>query len=217
MAQGLNNIERHIPDEIKSHKPVEKMLKVLQGMVDYKQEALDEYAESFLYPMVYQIEQLRRWVDNFGGEYLESTPRPALDCLIRHSAFIFASKGTLIGLQTLLLCLVEDGICIGASVAINSFELWKPLILFDDDRPYDVLPEGVDLEGELITLPPLYAPTLLDDTWEDTKSHLTMTINTCAELQKSYRIFLHSILHLYVPMIARDNLVFNITYIPTTP
>ena len=204
----------HIPDNILSENPnLQKFGGVLQGMLDIEQSEIKNYVRNFLYPLVYDIRVMRRYVDEWKAEYTEQSSRICLDCLYRNYFDIYSRKGTSIGLQNLLRCLFA--VDSYPEVAIELYQMGKPLILFDDIRPYDWLPEGQDIASE-IQAPvgqEVWCPTLLDTTWQDSMATLTINVTGLGYTPTpEFLVFIDAVIVLYLPMVRRNlvNIQLNI-------
>ena len=204
----------HIPDNILSENPnLQKFVGVLQGMLDIEQSEIKNYVRNFLYPLVYDIRVMRRYVDEWKAEYTEQSSRICLDCLYRNYFDIYSRKGTSIGLQNLLRCLFA--VDSYPEVAIELYQMGKPLILFDDIRPYDWLPEGQDITNE-IQAPvgqEVWCRTLLDTTLQDSMATLTINVTGLGYTPTpEFLVFIDAVIVLYLPMVRRNlvNIQLNI-------
>lgn len=204
----------HIPDSLISENPnLQKFVEVLQGMLNIEQKEVKNYVHNFLYPLVYDIRIMRRYVDEWKAEYTEQSSRICLDCLYRNYFEIYSRKGTSIGLQKLLQCLFS--VDSYPEVEIELYQMGKPLILFDDIRPYDWLPEGQDIanETEATAGNEMWCPTLLDTTWQDSMATLTINVSGLGYTPTpEFLVFIDAVIVLYLPMISRNfiNIQLNI-------
>lgn len=167
MEGALKNFSGHIPDSIrKDNKPLEKLLVILDGMLKVREDELFNYTRNFLYPLVHDIKVMRRYVDDWNAEYTEKSPKICIDCLYRNYYEIYSRKGTKLGLYNLLKCLFWFDKNDEPDIVINEYAIGKPLILFNDNKPYDWLPSGLDIANEVLanTGEEQWCPTLLDDT-----------------------------------------------------
>lgn len=214
MEGALSKFGGHIPDSIKeNNKPLEKLLGVLDGMLKLRKDELFNYTRNFLYPLVSDIRIMRRYVDEWRAEYTEESSKQCLDCLYRNYFEIYSRKGTKIGLIKLLKCLFwVDG---EPEVIIESYTPGKPLILFDDDKPYDWLPSGQDIANEVLAPAgeELWSPTLLDDTWIHQQAILNITIDIGYTPSVEFLDFIKSVIVLYLPMVSRDFVIINLNII----
>lgn len=202
----MNTLTNHIPDEIlKENVPLKKFLGVLEEMLKVEKSEIRNYVANYMYPLVYDIRIMRRYVDEWRAEYTEQSSRICLDCLYRNYFEIYSRKGTYIGLQKLLRCLFA--VDTYPEITIEEYNMGKPLILFDDVRPYDWLPEGQDLANEL-NAPAgeeIWCPTLLDDTWSHTIATLTITVSGLGYTPTAeFLQFINSVIVLYLPMVSSE-------------
>lgn len=212
--ETLNSFGKHIPDEIrKNNNNLNKLLKVLDGMLKVRKDELFNYTRNFLYPLVSDIRIMRRYVDEWRAEYTEESNRLCLDCLYRKYFDIYSRKGTEQGLIYLLTCLfwVDDE----PTITIDEYVGGKPLILFDDDAPYDVLPNGQDIANEVLATAgnEVWCPTLLDDTWVHCYTSITITIDIPYTPTPEFIEFIKSVIVLYLPMVSPDFTVINLNFI----
>tara|TARA_Y100000034_G_scaffold29728_1_gene36167 strand:+ start:42709 stop:43353 length:645 start_codon:yes stop_codon:yes gene_type:complete len=211
MENVLNSFEGHIPDNIlKGNNNLDKLLKVLNGMLELRRENVDTYARRYLHPLVSDISTMRRYVDQWDAEYTENSSRPCLDCLYRNYFDIYSSKGTLAGIKKLLKCLFW--VSQEPTITIDDFDMGKPLILFDDNVPNDYLPNGQDLanEVEAASGEELWVPTLLDDSWLQQQSLLNITINAGYAPTQEFLEFIKSVIVLYLPMVSENFIIINL-------
>ena len=196
----------HIPDAIlEENKPLQKFVAVLQGMEDIEDGEIRNYVNNFLYPLVYDIRVLRRYVDEWKAEYTEESTRICLDCLYRNYYDIYSKKGTAKALQKLLQCLFAVDVI--PEVTINNYTIGKPLILSDNNKIYDFLPEGQEVANEYEALAgeEIWCPTLLDDNWDDNMATLEVTIeNLNYTPTPEFMVFINSVIVLYLPMVSKN-------------
>lgn len=214
MSETINTFEKHIPNSIVSNnKNLEKLLKVLNGMLHIRKEQVFVYTRSFLYPLVSDMKIMRRYIDEWKAEYTEESSRFCIDCLYRNYFYIYSRKGTYDGLIKLLTCLMlvdEEPF-----VTIEGYRVGKPLILFDDNKPFDWLPEGQDLANELsaVSGEEVWCPMLLDDTWLHQYATLDITVDINYTPTPEFMEFLRSVIVLYLPMISRNFINININIV----
>ena len=214
LEENLNNFSGHIPDSIIKDNPnLIKFLKVLDGMNKTRKDEIENFTRSFMFPLVSDIRTMRRYVDGWKAEYTEQSTKICLDCLYRSFFDIYSRKGTRLGLEKLLRCLfwvTEEPV-----ITIAEYTIGKPLILFDDDRPYDWLPEGQDIANEVLASvgEEIWCPTLLDDTWADTKTTITITVDINYVPSATFLAFIRSVIVLYLPMVSRDFIIINLDVI----
>lgn len=184
-----------------------KLCAVLDGILDKRYEVIEEYKKFFDPRLVYKIEHLRRYVDDFGGEYLLNTPRAALECLYMHKYDIFSAKGTQDGFVQWLECLTRG------TVTSYTFTSALPLLHFYD-LDGGVLPNGQDLADELdgVTYtPPNYIATLLGGSWSDYYKTIDVTIDSPYVNNAAFIAFLQTVIPLYTPAIDPENTTINVT------
>ena len=214
METALSKIGGHIPDSIRNNnKNLEKLLLVLDGMMKLKKDGLFNYTRNFLYPLVSDIRIMRRYVDEWKAEYTEQSSKYCLDCLYRNYFEIYSRKGTKEGLVKLLKCLFwVDG---EPDVIIEDYIPGKPLILFDDDKAYDWLPEAQDIANEILAPAgeELWCPTLLDDTWLHQKAIVNITVIVGYTPSAEFIDFIKSVIVLYLPMVSRNFVIINLNII----
>jgi len=204
----------HIPDNILlENVPLKKFVGVLEGMLEIEQSEIKNYVRNYLYPLVYDIRVMRRYVDEWKAEYTEQSSRICLDCLYRNYFEIYSRKGTAIGLQKLLQCLFS--VDAYPEVIVESYQMGKPLILFDEQRPFDWLPEGQDVASEIQATVgnEVWCPTLLDTTWQDSMALLKVDVTGLGYTPTTeFLVFINSIIVLYLPMVSRNfvNIQLNI-------
>lgn len=214
MSDILSKFEGHIPDSIRQdNKPLEKFLLILEGMLKLRKDEIFKYIRTFMYPLVSDMRSMRRYVDEWGAEYTENSSKECLDCLYQNYFEIYSRKGTELGLIKLLECLfwVEGN----HNITINSYVRGKPLILFDEARPYDWLPSGQDIANEVLAPvgEEVWCPTLLDDTWLYQKATLDVLIDIDYTPTTEYLDFIKSVILLYLPMISKDFIIINLNII----
>ena len=211
MANSLTTFSGHIPDDIlKENKNLEKLLGVLDGMLKLRKDELFNYTNVFLYPLVSDIRTMRRYVDEWKAEYTEESSVMCLDCLYRNYSNIYSKKGTYEGLTQFLKCLFW--VDAEPTITIDGYTKGKPLILFDDNKPYDVLPNGDDIANEVLANPgeELWCPMLLDDTWAYQKDSLNITISLGYTPTEEFILFIKSVIILYIPMVSKDFVTINL-------
>lgn len=211
----MKYIYNHIPDNtLKDNVNVQKYLEVLQGMLEVEETEIDRYMRRYLFPLVAEIGTMRRFVDEWNAEYLATSTKYCIDCLYRNYFKIYSGKGTEQGLNQLLICLFTE--IDTPTVRVTKYTQGKPLILFDDDRVYDWLPEGLDIAMEIEAQAgeEVWCPTLLDDTWEHTQSTIVISIADLGYTPSpSLLSFIQNVIILYLPMISKQqiNIELNIT------
>lgn len=205
MGGTIDKFSDHIPEEVIKNNPnLAKLLEVLEGMNQARRRQLDVYTRRFLYPLVFDIGLLRRYVDEWNAEYTSRSTNKCLDCLYRNYNAIYSAKGTEKGLIQLLKCLmwvVDEPI-----IEITGYIGWKPLILFDDNSAYDVLPEGQDIADERLAElgEEIWCPKLLDTTWLHQRTVITIDITAGYVPNEDFLIFIRSVIILYLPMANPD-------------
>lgn len=211
MGETIDSFKNHIPHDIrKENIGLDKFLGVLDGMLKVRKDELFTYTRTFLYPLVSDIRTMRRFVDEWGAEYTESSTKLCLDCLYRKYFEIYSSKGTVIGLEKLLSCLFW--VDVEPTVTVTDYIMGKPLILFNDNKAYDWLPNAEDLAGELLASAgdEAYVPTLLDDTWLQQRATINIGVDINYIPSLDFVEFIKSVVVLYLPMVSRDFLIINI-------
>ena len=214
MATTLSNISGHVPVQVKDRNYlVKNFLALFDAMHEEELNNLDYFRRSFLPQLAQELRVMRWWVDTFAGEYNSETTLEALDCFYWNSYYIYSRKGTKNGLERLLNCLVKTSEY-ATDVEVSEFVCGKPLILFDLWRPFDQLPNGVDLAAELDSLEPKYVPTILGGSWEEHKHNVTITFDLDGNtLSDSYEDFLKEVMRKYCPAIGEHNLIIEMVYL----
>ena len=139
--QNLGTFRSHVPEGILAdNHNLEKFLGVFEGMLKIRKDELDNYVRRFYYPAVSDIRIMRRYVDEWDAEYLETSTRLCVDCLYRNYSYIYSRKGTVSGIKKLLQCLFYVDVL--PEITIDSYTTGKPLILSDDRIFVDWLPNG---------------------------------------------------------------------------
>jgi len=211
MSGKLNSFLAHVPEGIqKDNHTVLNFLEVFDGLLKIRAEELDNYTRSFYFPAVSDIRIMRRYVDEWDAEYLETSSRLCIDCLYRNYHYIYSRKGTVSGVKRLLTCLFYDTQV--PVVSGISFSGGKPLILSDDTLFVDWLPEGADIQAELgaVVGSKVWCPTLLDNTWLDSYTTFSVTIALNYIPTPKFIEFVKSVLVLYLPMVNTDILTIDI-------
>lgn len=207
----MNSFHNQVPEAILAgNKPLEKFLGVFEGMLKIRKDELDTYVRNFYYPAVADIRIMRRYVDEWNAEYLETSSRLCIDCLYRNYHYIYSRKGTISGIKRLLKCLFYVDFI--PEITVISYQTGKPLILSDDFLFVDWLPEGQDISNEIDADlgDELWCPTLLDNTWLDTYTVFTVTIGLNYVPTAEFLDFIRAVLALYLPMVNPDILTINI-------
>jgi hypothetical protein len=197
MAKLFGTFTGHIPPEIQeSNLNVRKLADVLDGMQQLKEAQVEKYADSFNPRTAHNIETLRYYVDEWGGEYLPDTPHRALECLYLHKDFIFSMLGTQAGLRQWLECITGGGI-------ISDLVYTPPYPYIHFHTLGDgVLPNGQDIANEMAPPEgrnPYLIPTLLADSWAQGYSKLTVTITGAYDTSDNFKNWLIDILPRYLP------------------
>lgn len=215
MQYQLNSFRDHTPPDIlHENQEVKKFLDIFDGMLNTRREELDNFVRRFYYPAVSDIRLMRRFVDEWDAEYLDTSSKLCIDCLYRNYHYIYSSKGTARGIKRLLECLFYDDV--RPIVTLDSFEGGKPLILSDDSIFVDHLPNGEDLADEVDADPgeELWVPTLLGGTWLHHYTKVTITVGVNYVPTPEFLEFIKSVLTLYLPMVNPDILSITInTYL----
>lgn len=211
----LRRFDGHIPPNIlKENHNLNRFVEVLNGMLEIREECLDDYVRSFFFPVVSDLKIMRRYVDEWGAEYTESSTRFCIDCLYRNYHKIYSGKGTINGLKTLLGCLFY--INKKPTIEVISSTSGKPLILTDENIFIDHLPSGEDLAKELNSVrgEEDWCPTLLGDSWEHHYSRLYLRVGVNYTPSTEFLNFIVDVLYKYIPMANKDFTKVNIeTYI----
>ena len=78
----LGRFESHIPDDIlRKNINAVKFARVLDGMLDKKKGEIYKYEDRYDPSRAHTLETLKCFVDEFGGEYRDDSPRKVLECL----------------------------------------------------------------------------------------------------------------------------------------
>jgi hypothetical protein len=201
----------HVPPNlVEPNYYTRRLLAVLDAIATKRYEVIEHYADSFDPQLNTKIEDLRRFIDDFGGEYLLSTTKAALECLYFNKYEIFDSKGTDYGLIKLLTCLS------GGIVTINISYPYPLIHFFTLDG--GILPNGQDLQDELNPQTPLtvpkWIPTLLDDSWSAYYYTLVnITIASSTDTSQVFTDFIKRIVPLYGWYIDPNSSTINVNYI----
>ena len=212
--QNLGTFNSHVPDGITAdNHNLNKFLGVFDAMLKIRKDELDNYVRRFYYPAVSDIRLMRRYVDEWDAEYLETSTRLCVDCLYRNYSYIYSRKGTISGIKKLLQCLFYVDVL--PVVTIDSYTTGKPLILSDDRLFVDWLPNGADIQAEVGATAgeEVWCPTLLGDTWLNSYTVIGITVTVNYTPTKEFIKFIKSVLYLYLPMVNPDILEINITTI----
>lgn len=202
----LGRFDGHTPPAILDANPAARALvHVLDGLQGYKSLQMQEYVAHYDPRKTDNIATLRKYVDEYEGEYRPDTPASSLECLWLHKGLIFGRKGTMKGLLQWLTC-----IC-GARRVLVAYEGPWPFLHFQTMEG-GVLPNGEDLYNEKNA--GFKIPTLLDNSWLIGYSRVTITIfgsyNTSAEFMQ----WLIDLLPRYLPMVDGQSLIPLIRFRP---
>jgi len=206
----LKKISGHIPPSIMENNPnLRSLCNVLDAVVDARNAEIENYEESY-HPLTNaKIEDLRRFILEFGGDFLISTPKVSLECLYFNKYSIFSRKGTEWGLIKLLECLSQGTVTI-------EYNIPYPLIHFFT-LDGGILPNGQNLEDELDPqsplTDPLLIPTLLDGSWEDYYSEITITIEDSQDTSSVFTDFVKKVVPLYSWFVDSNSSTINVNYI----
>lgn len=212
--QNLGTFNSHVPDGITAdNHNLNKFLGVFDEMLKIRKDELDNYVRRFYYPAVSDIRLMRRYVDEWDAEYLETSTRLCVDCLYRNYSYIYSRKGTISGIKKLLQCLFYVDVL--PVITIDSYTTGKPLILSDDRLFVDWLPNGADIQAEVGATAgeEVWCPTLLGDTWLNSYTVIGITVTVNYTPTEEFIKFIKSVLYLYLPMVNPDILEINITTI----
>lgn len=206
----LGKFTTHIPPQILESNPYAlRMATMLDEMVAIREQEIARYEERFHPSLIYDIKTLRKYIDDFKGEYLLTTSRASLECLYFHKYDIFSQKGTAKGLERLLKCLA------GAEDVTVTYLLPPPLISFStlDDS---VLPNGQDifdeLDGATAFNPPKWVATLLGDSWLPYYGAMTVDIHTIGiTLSPTFLAWVLDLLPNYLAGIDPDSTTITLT------
>lgn len=207
MSTALSKISGHIPEQVKDRNfLVRRFAELFDAMEEYRKDQVDYYGRSFMPQLAQELKLMRWWVDNFAGEYNGNTTLEALDCFYNNFYYIYSRKGTELGLQRLIDCLVvgQPG---SPVLVITGYTVGWPIILFDEWRPNDQLPSGQDIADEIAETGPL-VPTLLGFRWSDYRNEIVIEV-TSGTLAIEYRDFIAELLKRYLPAIGSYNLTIT--------
>ena len=190
----LDILYNHVPPDIMDRNIyVKRLFNLLDQLVAFRKGQMEIFEDSFEPLLDEKLRELRLFVDEFGGEYLNTTPKKCLECLYFNKYKIFSSKGTVVGLTQLLTCLT-----LSPNVVVT-YSLPLPLINLTT-LDSGVLPEGLDIKNELSGLytPPGYVPTLLDGSWSDYYTSIIIDITTPYDTSAGFKDFLLRIVPFYL-------------------
>jgi len=212
----LKTFSGHIPDPIlEGNSELTKLIGVLDGMLKVREEELYKYNTSYLFPLLSDINTMRRYVDRWGAEYTEQSSRLCIDCLYKKYYDIYSRKGTSQGLELLLQCLFWNNGGAEPIVGIISYIGGKPLILSDDNVIIDYLPNGEDISNEVdaVVGEEVWNPTLLGDTWLNQYDTVDLTVDIDYIPSSEFLAFINSVIYLYLPMHNANFSTVNLTLI----
>lgn len=209
MSQRLSTLTGHVPPQVlDKNYLVRGFVSLFDAMEAERQDSFDYYRRTMLPLLANELKTMRWWVDNFAGEYTSETTLEALDCFYHNAYYIYSRKGTKLGLQRLIDCLLvgQPGTPV---VEITDYVKGWPLILFDSWRPNDQLPSGQDLADEIVASPGKLVPTLLGFRWDDYKNEIILGV-TSGSLSPTYETFLVTMCRAYCPMIGTYNFITTV-------
>jgi hypothetical protein len=196
----------HVPPELAEQNDlVGKLLQVLDGLQERKEQEVRRYADSFDPRTAHDLQTLRHYVDEWGGEYRTDTSHASLECLYLHKDFIFNMRGTHAGLRQWLQCISQ-----AEEVAVDYTPPY-PFLHFHT-LPDGVLPDGQDIANELSPPEgkrPYLVPTLLGDTWAHGYSTVVVTLTNAYNKSDDFARWLEKTLPRYLP--GGDENTINIT------
>jgi hypothetical protein len=173
---NIETIRGHVPEGIyTSNIYVSKFINILDELLLEKQSAILKYCNSENPSLIGDINVLKKFVDDFAGDYFGLNTIYVLEQLYFYKHYIFSRKGTEEGLIKFLEIVTE-----GDVLAVDYSNIAKNLLHFNT-LDGGILPEGEDLAFELFAEfngydPPRYVATLLDDSWESYYGVLSITI-----------------------------------------
>lgn len=203
---GLNSFKAHVPSGIVANSPeVDKFLDLLDAILDIKRDAIDEFKRSFLYSLVSTDSLRKKYLDEWGAEYHESSNSYCLDCLYKNKDIIYSRKGTEIGLKALLKCLcISDAV---PEVTITKFTRGNELILSDESIIIDYIPDMDDILEDYDSVSE--CPTILGDTFMYLDDILEISIGLDYEPTQEFISFIENVIPNYLPMV--NTKMFNLT------
>ncbi len=205
----LGKFQYHIPEKILANNPsLQRFVRVLDGMVARKDLMVEKYAASYDPRLAEDIQTLRYYVDEFGGEYRGDHPKKCLECLYLNKWDIYARKGTKIGLVRWLECITAG------KVTRLVYKAGAPYIHFFNLNG-GILPNGKDLQREL---DPEFAdenfliPTLIGGSWLSSYSKFELTIDNPYNITADFRDWLLRVLPKYLPVSDPRTMYLLITF-----
>lgn len=212
MEYELNNFTSQVPPNTLQNNNLKMFLQVLDGMLRVREDELENYMRSFYYPATKNEATSKRYLDEWGAEYIVVDNIKNLDCLYNNYQYIYYGKGTYFALKTMLKCLfkVDDT----TEVTIGDLNLGKPIILTDDFQFVDWLPSGQDIANEVVNvgINKIWCPTLLGGSWLPHHSSLTITVTNTQSVEYSSEFlkYIKQIIINYLPMANSDFLDITI-------
>lgn len=208
MEYELNSFAKHIPPETLSNNNdnLKMFVELLDGMLRIREDELESYMRSFYYPANTSGNLIKRYLDEWGAEYLVVENIKNLDCLYQNYQYIYYGKGTYFALKTMLKCLFK--VDETTEVTISDLVLGKPIILTDDYQFLDWLPSGQDIANEVVNTgsDKVWCPTLLGGSWLPHHSTLTITVTNTQIVGYSdeFLKYIKQIIINYLPMANSD-------------
>lgn len=206
----LGKIHNHVPQVLRESNPnVDKLLDIFQELTEFVGSEISKYSRSFDPFTADTIEWVRKFVDDFGGQYLLNTHRESLECLYKNKNYIYSKKGTEAALNRVLNCYLAPYNC---SVFSIEYTRGYPLIHFFT-LDGGILPEGQDIADELngVYDPPKYVPTILDNSWLTYYKSCVVEISCTQFLGTEFIEFLKYIVYLFSPMLEGLGVITIIT------
>ena len=135
----LEKYINHIPEALYSKNTnVVKFINIIQALQDIVDAGVFSYGRGFSPLTADTIEWVRKFVDDFGGDYLLQTQRKTLECLYLNKNYIYSRKGTKEALERILTCFISPFGCYVDSITYtNSY----PLIHRSSQYTYKTVPQ----------------------------------------------------------------------------
>lgn len=136
----MKNFTDHIPPDVMLTPNVQRFMKVLDGLNDYKQEVIRPYDYAFNFAATMHLHILRKFFYELGQmEYIGGMPHHLLKQFIANAYDIFHLKGTRKG-EKLLIRSLCDG-----DIETDTSKLYGTHYLQPGNYSFGYLPNGVNL------------------------------------------------------------------------
>lgn len=183
------------------------LVEVLDQLREYKESTVIDYERSFIPALNFEANQIKRALDGWDAEYTSGMPLLALKKLFENYSTIYGSRGTELGIVTLLQCLfIIHAHKVPVVRITKGSGLGLPLILFDSSQIHDFIPNGDDIYAEISSEvgKEHWCPTLLADSWDYQRSEIRIEVDIDYQSTKEFEDFVVRVLYSYVPMVNTD-------------